>query len=228
MIEWGQGPMVTAPQRHRARLLCLRDCNHVAIDPVGPGMRSLLALVALAVVVPLSACDGSISVGGDDDTHRLEVRGAHTAFDLEVPQDWGITDVSEAGACGSVSYDVAEDGATRLVIEAVPTACAEAGENGQIGNGQHGIYRTVDDIPDPQDSEAVETALGSATVVTQEYFECTNSCDNWDEPVAIVTLDAPVDAGYPTLVVRGEKDQVSRADFEEIVATLAAPYVATG
>jgi hypothetical protein len=60
-------------------------------------------------------------------------------------------------------------------------------------------------------------------VFVQEYVECTNSRDRWDEPVAIVTVDAPVDAAYPTLVVRGEKDLVSRAEVEEIVATLAAP-----
>ena len=191
-------------------------------------MRTLLALAAaLAVVVPLSSCEGSISVGGED-THQLEVRGAHTAFDLEVPSDWAITDVWDAAACGSVTYDVAEDGATRLVIEAVPSSCPEAGQDTQIGNGFHGIYRTVDDIPEPRDSKTVETALGSATVVTQEYFECTNSCDRWNEPVAIVTVDQPVDAGYPTLVIRGERDKVSRADFEAIVETLAAPYAPTG
>ncbi len=220
--------MVTAPQRHRARLLCLDDaCNRVALDPVGPGMRTLLALAAIAVVVPLSACEGSVSVGGDA-THQLEVRGAHTGFDLEVPVDWAITDVWDAAACGSVSYDVAEDGATRLVIEAVPTSCAEAGQDSQIGNGFHGIYRTVDDVPEPEDSAIVSTKLGEATVFTQEYFECTNECERWDEPVAIVTVDTPVDAGYPTLLIRAEKDKVSRADFEDIVATLAAPYVPAG
>ena len=165
---------------------------------------------------------------GDEDTHQVEVRGTHTAFDLEVGVDWAITDVWDADTCGSVSYVVSEDGATRLVVEAVPTSCPDAGQDTQIGNGFHGVYRTLDDVPDPRDPETVSTDLGDATVFVQEYFECTNECERWDEPVAIVTVAAPVDAGYPTLVVRGDKDKVSRADFEEIVATLAAPYVPVG
>ena len=76
----------------------------------------------------------------------------------------------------------AEDGATRMVIEAVPTSCAEAAEHTRIGNGQHGTCRTFDDVPDPQKPETV----------------------------------------------RGEKDRVSRADLDEIIATLAAPYVPAG
>ena len=188
-----------------------------------------LALAALAALVPLAGCEGSVSIGGDDeDTHGLEVRGTHTAFAVEVPDDWAITDVWDADTCGSVSYVVAEDGERRLVVEAVPTSCPDAGQDSQIGNGFHGVYRTLDDVPDPQDPEDVTTGTGQATVFTQEYFECTNSCDRWDEPVAIVTLDQPVDAGYPTLVLRGEKDSVSRAELEEIVASLAAPYVPTG
>ena len=191
-------------------------------------MRTMLAAAALVAVVPLAACEGSVDIGSDDDTHALEVRGARTAWELEVPRDWAITDVWEADVCGSVSYVVSEAGRTRLVIRAMPADCPEAEQNTQIGNGFHGVYRTIDDVPDPQDQETVPTDLGEATVFTQEYFECTNECERWDEPVAIVTVDSPVDAGYPTLVVRGEKDTVPRAEFEEIVATLAAPYVPTG
>jgi hypothetical protein len=158
------------------------------------------------------------------DQHRqLEVRGTHTAFNLDVPEDWAITDVRDAGTCGSVSYRIDARSEARLVVEAVPTQCAEAQENTEIGNGRHGVYRTVADVPEPREEKSVDTGLGTATLFTQTYFECTNSCDNGNEPVAIVTLDAPVDAGYPTLVVRGEKETVSRADLEEIVASLTTP-----
>lgn len=194
-------------------------------------MRTL-TVAAVAAVLACTGCRASVELGGDDDggatTHTLEVRGSHTAFDLEVPVAWAITDVWDADTCGSVSYVVAEEGRRRLVVEAVPSACAEAGRDEQIGNGFHGTYRTVEDIPDPQEPATVPTALGEATVVTQEYFECTNSCERWDEPIAVVTVREPVDAAYPTLVVRGEKDSVTRAELEEVVATLAAPYVPTG
>jgi hypothetical protein len=183
-------------------------------------MRILVALAALAVVVPLSGCHGPLSNG---DTHQLEVRGTHTAFDVEVPDDWGILQVLDANTCGSVTYEIAVAAESRLVIEAVPTSCAEAEENTEIGNGRHGVYRTIADVPEPREKTSVDTDLGTATVFTQTYYECTNSCDNWNEPVAIISLAAPVDAGYPTLVVRGEKELVSRDDLEDILKTLAAP-----
>lgn len=194
-------------------------------------MKARAALVAgsLAAVVLLTGCSGSVSIGDDSkDTHRIEVRGARTGFVVEVPEEWGITDVWDADTCGSVSYLLREESSLRLVVEAVPTSCPEAADNTQVGNGFHGVYRTVDDVPDPQDPESVDTGLGAATVFTQKHFECANSCNDWNEPVAIITLDAPVDAEYPTLVVRGEKEAVSRADLEEIEASLAAPYVPTG
>jgi len=190
-------------------------------------MKARVALAA-AALVSLAGCSGSVSLGDDEDTHQVEVRGARTGFVVEVPEAWGITDVWDADTCGSVSYLLREGSSLRLVIEAVPASCPDAGVDTQIGNGFHGVYRTVDDVPDPQDRESVDTDLGSATVFTQKYFECTNSCEDWSEPVAIITLDAPVDVGYPTLVVRGEKETLSRAELEEIVATLAAPYVPTG
>jgi hypothetical protein len=191
-------------------------------------MRVLVALAALSAV-PLAGCAGPVSLGsGDDDSRRLEVRGTHTGFDVEVPEDWGITDVWDSDTCGSVSYRIREGHELRLAIEAVPASCAEAGGDPQIGNGFHGLYRTIEDVPEPEDVETVSTALGEAAVFTQEYFECTNSCDRWQEPVAIVSVDDPVDAGFPTLVLRGEQDSVSRAELEELLATLAPPYVPTG
>ncbi len=187
----------------------------------------LAVLAVIAASLALAGCD-AVTGEDDPDTHLLEVRGTHTGFDMDVPQDWAITDVWDADVCGSVSYRIASRGRTRLVVEAVPTQCAEAAENTQIGNGMHGVYRTIDDVPEPRDQKAVDTALGEATVFSQEYFECTNSCEDWNEPVAIITLAVPVDAGYPTLVVRGEKASVSRAELEEVVASLAAPYAPTG
>jgi hypothetical protein len=193
-------------------------------------MKRLVVLVVLVVLalVSLSACEGSFSIGGDGDSHRLEVRGSHTGFDAEVPAGWGIVEVRDADTCGSVSYRIEDaDGETRVVVEAVPTSCAEAAENGQIGNGQHGIFRTLADVPDPNGVKKISSDLGDAEVFTQEYFECTNSCRYWDEPVAIVTLAEPVDAGYPTLVLRADKAEVERGQLEEIVRSLAPPYVPT-
>lgn len=173
-----------------------------------------------------SACPGL----ADDCSHLVEVRGAHTAYTVRVPRMWGIASAREDDVCGSSSYrfDDLPDGWGRLVVEAVPTRCAEARSNASIGNGSHGVYRTLEDVPAPEDVATVRTAVGEATVFTQEYYECTNSCERWQEPVAIVELDDPLDPAYPTLVLRGEQDRLSRAELETILRGLAAPYPAHG
>ncbi len=86
-------------------------------------------------------------------------------------------------------------------------------------------YR-FDELPDDGGRlrvEAVPTEC-DAVVFTQEYYECTNSCERWHEPVAIITLDDPVDPDYPTLVVRAERDELSRSDLEELLGALEEPY----
>jgi hypothetical protein len=106
----------------------------------------------------------------------------------------------------------------------VPSDCEVAGSNSSIGNGQHGLYRTLEDVPEPEAVDTTTTALGEATVFVQEYFECTNECERWDEPVAIITLDDPVDPAYPTLVLRGEQDRLARSELEEILGALEESY----
>ena len=175
-----------------------------------------LAALAVLLATSLSGCGDYF---GGDDSHTVEVHGAHTGFTIEVPEDWGISYVDDTAVCDSVSYTLGQ-----LRLEAVPTSCPDAEQNTEIGNGKHGVYRVLDDVPEPKDVEQLETELGSVEVFEQSYFECTNECDRWDEPVAIVTVDDPVDPAYPTLVVRAHRDQVERSTFEDLVETLAAAY----
>ena len=167
-------------------------------------------------------CDGL----ADDCSHLVDVRGAHAHFSVRVPDTWGIGAAREDAACDSVYYrfDDLPDGWGRMRVEAVPTDCEVAEANSSIGNGQHGLYRTLEDVPEPEDVDTMTTALGEAAVFVQEYFECTNECERWDEPVAIITLDDPVDPAYPTLVLRGEQDRLSRGDLEEILGALEESY----
>ncbi len=179
-------------------------------------VTSAVLLGALGLV---AGCDSDS--GEADGSHEVEVRGARVGFVIEVPREWGITEVDDDRVCGSVWYRLGD-----LRIEAVPTTCEEATANdAQIGNGYHGVFRTLADVPEPRGVEEVATGLGPASVFTQEYYECTNECDEWDEPVAIVTLDEPVDPGYPTLVVRAYHDDLSRSRLEDMVGSLEAPYV---
>ncbi|MEU3270013.1 hypothetical protein ABZ639_04155 [Saccharomonospora sp. NPDC006951] len=145
--------------------------------------------------------------GTAPERHSVRIEGDHVAFavDGSVP----LTGVHESGwpapECSGVGYEFAGGD---LVVEAFPPECE--GKTDRVGNGNHGYYRSLADVPQPVDVRRVTTGLGEAEVFTQEYFECTNSCSDWQEPVAIVTLDDPVDEDYPTLVVRGVKDAFDR------------------
>ncbi len=60
---------------------------------------------------------------------------------------------------------------------------------------RHGVYKDLTDL-DPGlrgDGTLLLTRLGTAEVLSQRYFECTNSCQNYQEPIAFVMLRDPVD-----------------------------------
>jgi len=111
-------------------------------------------------------------------------------------------------------------------LMAFGTSCvAAAGDNAQPGNGRHGVYRTTMDIPADRLSAAVavHTVLGEATVFNQPYYECTNSCKNYTEPVAIVMLAHPSDPEYQTLMAVAVKgsiglDQLSAFLRDQVLA----------
>ena len=111
-----------------------------------------------------------------------------------------------SGGCPALDQrvDLGKAGSVRLVAYA---STCEAGDNGQPGNGRHGVYRGIADIPSDRRSGAttVHTALGEATVFTQPYYECTNSCRNYTEAVAVIVLDRPADPAYTTLTAYAEK-----------------------
>jgi hypothetical protein len=104
--------------------------------------------------------------------------------------------------------DLNSDGTT-VRLAAYATSC-QVDDNTRPGNGRHGVYRTTADIPADRRSAAVTvpTALGTATAFTQPYYECTNSCKNYTEPVAVVTLDHPAAPAYPTLVAYSPRGSI--------------------
>ena len=103
--------------------------------------------------------------------------------------------------------DLGPDGTVR--VAAYATGCA-VGDNARPGNGRHGVYRTTADIPADRRSGAitVHTALGEATVFNQPYYECTNSCTNYTEPVAVITLVHSGDPAFHTLTAYSEKGSI--------------------
>ncbi len=101
-----------------------------------------------------------------------------------------------------------------LGFEAVPEDCRIQQEP---RNGQHGHYRTVDDVRAVNGngirSVRIDTALGPAEVFSQKYEECTNSCRTYNEPAAIISLTAPSDIKYPSLEVYGPHGIIDTAQL---------------
>jgi hypothetical protein len=111
-----------------------------------------------------------------------------------------------------------------VTLLAFATSCGSEG-NTNPGNGRHGVYRTNEDIPAERRSSAqtVHTALGDALVFTQPYFECTNACYFYTEPVAVITLAQPQEKAVQSLMVvspKGSMDQDALAAFvrEQLLA----------
>jgi hypothetical protein len=111
-----------------------------------------------------------------------------------------------------------------LRLSAYATSC-DASANGKPGNGRHGVYRIPADIPADRLATAtkVHTALGDATVFTQRYYECTNSCKNYTDTVAVIVLDHPRDAAYPGLMVFSEKGTVPLDQLETVLRDQLLP-----
>lgn len=184
---------------------------------VGASVVGTVAVLGVAALVL-----GFLSPAAmDTEQSRVTVRDDHIAFDIKVPEGTAISTIDvedETEGCARVSYTLNDHG---LVVEAVSRTCRVPDE--QISNGHHGVYRTLKDVPEPSKVATVRTWLGPAKVFTQSYSEHTNVSNSWDEPVAIVTLDDPVDADYPTLVVRSDKAALTREEFTHVVEDLAEP-----
>ena len=90
------------------------------------------------------------------------------------------------------------------------------------GNDNHGTYRTLDDVAEqPSDVDEVESGFATAALFEQDYFECTNECNDHVDSVAIITLDVPRSAKYPTFVIRSDKSGYDLSELTAMVETLA-------
>lgn len=159
------------------------------------------------------------------DGQEIQVQDDRVAFAVTVPNRLSaIDDVSSDPdpECPVLQYDFGMTNAHRpLTILAVGTECDRGSD--RLMNGNHGTYRTIEDVANPIDLEQMDTDLGPAQVFIQEYEEHTNVSRSFEEPVAIVTLDDPVDSRFPTLLLRSEAGKLSRERFTEVVASLEQP-----
>ncbi|MGO2096622.1 MAG: hypothetical protein ACTH2J_05555 [Candidatus Microbacterium stercoravium] len=177
---------------------------------------AVLVVIALWLILPL-LLKGQLWASQD---RRVTISDETLAVELRVPDRLAITRVSadtSGDGCSLVRYSFGQS----LAIESYSTAC-ELAESDRILNGHHGEYRTIDDVEDPRGIEEVATDLGPATLFVQEYTECTNYCRDFEEPVAIIELDEPVDPAYPSIVLQAYKGDISRDGLREVLTTLRA------
>jgi hypothetical protein len=158
----------------------------------------------------------------------VAVETDQVAVTLEVPEGWEVV----LDGSGGISDHDRRDGCAQAVrarirppnvysaiaVEAVPASCEPS--NSRPGNGNHGTYRTMDDVPEAEAITQVETAAGPASRFEQPYYECTSECSSFTDTVAIVELDEPVDPDYPTVVVRAEETEIGAEAFDRILASL--------
>ena len=188
-----------------------------------PRHRTLAVAAGLAAVsaAVLTGCVNKLDPS--QQPSWVTVSDDRLAFRLQIDQPGvGIATIratGETSECPQVRYALQNEAS----IEAVASNCTlKPGTNNQIGNGRHGTYRTLADVAHPTGTTKQQTKLGPAEVFTQEYYECTNSCKRWNEPLAIVTLSQPAKPEYPTLVVRLGGQDASAADLTKLIGGLSA------
>lgn len=151
----------------------------------------------------------------------IDVADGRLAITLALPDEHPVVNAGEhdfafGPSCITPYWQLAGG----IDIEAWPAGCDPA--NSEPGNGEHGHYRSAADAPSPIDPIAIDTVLGPAEVFGQTYYECTNSCTEWELDIAVITLSEPVSDEYPTLTVIGTVENLTRADLLALLQTFAA------
>ncbi len=178
-------------------------CRDVAVNPT-PTPAASPTPVSSPTLAP---ADGPVG---------LHVQlGAGQSLTVRPPQPDGCPGYDALVTLGENRY---------LRLSAYAASCAGT-DNAHPGNGRHGGYRSAADIPADRLSSSVKlhTALGDAVVFTQPYYECTNSCHNYTEPVAVITLDHPHDPRYPTLMAFSEKGSIGLDQLNAVLRDQLQP-----
>lgn len=198
--------------------------------------RRLAPLVAGAVL--LAACgddsangeDAEVETGETDEEAATETEAAWPGdgsttdtFDLgeglvaDLPTDWQVEpfelpdpDNVPGGECAGPVASL-DTGGGRLSLELNPRDCDRDDDPNerQIGNGNHGLYVTMDDVPEPRDVADHEVTAGSLVTFVQDYFECTNECTDYEDNIGLLELAAPPDPERPTVVLLDAKGEFS-------------------
>lgn len=145
------------------------------------------------------------------------------AFHVQLDANQTLSLRTPPAGCPGLDAVVVLSAGKRIGLSAYAASCEP--DTSRPGNGHHGAYRTTADIPADRRSGAVtfRTALGEATAFLQPYYECTNACRNYTEPVAVITLDHPTRPEYPALVAYGDKGSIGLEQLTTELKTRLRP-----
>ncbi|MEU7867266.1 hypothetical protein [Dactylosporangium sp. NPDC049140] len=133
-----------------------------------------------------------------------------------------VTSSPAPGSCPALSARIVLGHDGLALLTASGARCG-TGDNGAPGNGRHGVYRGNADIPPDRTVTRTTTPLGEAALFTQPYYECTNSCKHYTEPVAVITLTAPADPDVRALTVVGERGTIDLNALTALVRDQLTP-----
>lgn len=194
-----------------------------------------LAFVTVAALL-FGACadDGEpVEPQPQPDTSTEEILPIETSslgegLAVDLPADWEVTpfapdDETPGDAddgCTSLRAALG-DGAATVDLQLNSTECSDREPTGRIGNGFHGVYVTLDDVADPSNVETHEVPAGTLATFTQDYYECTNSCADYQDHVGLLELDDPPDPDRPTLVLLSPRGELA---LDQLVALAEAVH----
>jgi hypothetical protein len=170
-----------------------------------------MLVVSLVLAFVTSGCRGADAqpVQGPVSSPTVAPVGGPIAFRVQLGAGQRLTMRSpQPGNCPGLDAQI--DLGSSGIVELVAYATTCAGDSSRPGNGRHGVFRTTADIPAEQRFGAtiVRTALGEATAFNQSYYECTNSCKTYTEPVAVITLAHPDDPAFQALTAVSVKGAI--------------------
>lgn len=194
-----------------------------------------MLLTAAPGVVTLAAIAGcSGSVGSGPTTTALTTEPATTTTlapkarrpvigDLTVEAHSAVVfdPPAEVEQCTALDGAFVWADASAFDFAALPVGC-EPEPVGSL-NGRLGVFRSSADALDfSGELPAAQTAVGGAEAFFIDYTECTNSCEVYRTPVAVVTLDQPVTVDHVDYDVVNLYERYSDDEVEALYDVLAS------
>lgn len=179
--------------------------------------------LAVLMLLPLSGCGAS----GADLSGTLSLRPFGPHLSIGVPSGWSVStfgdpvrDTFQPGCQYQQAALSPADGPPYVEIDLVGKDCAGGRHQPAPGNGRHGHYVSVGDATSAADVTTASTETGTITLFTQPYYECTNSCRNYTDHVALLHFTHPPDSRFPTLMIVTDDSSVTAAELQALASSV--------